>query len=75
MFPTSGKECLAKLNEHADRNRIKVIAYSGFLSSSDVKDFRAMGIDDVMIKASSFAELKANLVHIIVDKYQLTTRH
>ena len=74
MFPTSGKECLKKLNEHVDRKRIKVIVHSGSLTPNEVDDFNAMGIDGVMIKASSFSQLKSNLVNIIVDRYQLAPR-
>jgi response regulator of citrate/malate metabolism len=74
MFPTNGAECLKKLNELVDRGRVKIIVHSGSLSPAELNGFTAVGVDDVLIKASSYKEIKSNLVRILVDKYKLAAR-
>jgi DNA-binding response OmpR family regulator len=74
FFPVSARDCLRKLHELTDRNHVKIVLHSGSLSPADLKDFSAIGVDDVLIKPSSFTELKSNLVSVIVDKFNLAAR-
>lgn len=74
FFPTSARDCLRKLHELTNRASVKIVLHSGSLSPADLKDFSAIGVDHVLIKPSSFSELKSNLVSVIVDKFHLAAR-
>ncbi len=72
MFPTNGKECLNQLNQLVDRRQIKVIIHSGSLNPKEMAEFEAMGVDDILIKPSSYPTLKSNIFNILT-KYNLAS--
>jgi DNA-binding NarL/FixJ family response regulator len=74
MYPINGKECLKEINRVIGRGNIKVIIHSGSLSPSESRAFIELGVDDIILKAPSYQELKANIERIIVDKYYLASR-
>jgi CheY-like chemotaxis protein len=73
MHPTSGSECLKLLNDVIDRRKTKIIIHSGSLSPAELSEFRQIGVDDILLKARTYEELKSNIVRIVVDKYQLAS--
>ena len=61
MSPTSGKECLKQLKKVVDPEKTIIIVYSGWLSDGQIKEFKMLGANDTMIKASNMETLKSSL--------------
>ena len=72
MYPVSGKECLAQLNQLVDRSQVKIIIHSGTLSPAEMNEFATLGVDDIMFKPSSYKILKSNIMNILA-KYNLAS--
>jgi response regulator of citrate/malate metabolism len=64
----SGLECLKKLKTVL-KDETKIVIHSGSLSPSELEDFKIAGVDEILIKASSYALLKSNLKELLSRKF------
>lgn len=61
MSPTSGKECLKEIKKVVDPVKTTIIVYSGWLSDHQINEFKTLGANATMIKASNMESLKSSL--------------
>jgi response regulator of citrate/malate metabolism len=59
MSPTSGKECLKEIKKVVDPVKTTIIVYSGWLSDHQISEFKTLGANATMIKASNMESLKS----------------
>jgi response regulator of citrate/malate metabolism len=64
----SGLDCLKKLKTIIDE-QTKIVIHSGSLSPSELADFKIAGVDEILIKASSYELLKSNLKGLLSRKF------
>lgn len=75
MYPFGGVECLKTLrNILGASSDTKVVIYSGGISPAQMEEFKACGVDDILIKPASYESLKTNLSRLLKEKYQLSER-
>jgi DNA-binding NarL/FixJ family response regulator len=70
MYPKNGAECLKEIKGVINRERIKIVIHSGNLSPEELHELKTAGADHILIKASSFEALKAN-IKFIIEEYRL----
>ena len=70
MYPTTGIECLKKLQPLIDRSKTKIVIHSGSVSPFQHDQFSHLGVDDILEKGSSFDSVKTNLRNLLRDKYR-----
>lgn len=71
MYPTTGIECLKKLQPLIDHSKTKIVIHSGSVSSFQKEQFSHLGVDDILEKGSTFDSVKKNLRTLLIDKYGL----
>ena len=72
MYPYGGVECLKALrNILGSTSETKIVIYSGGISPEQIAEFDACGVNDILIKPSSYELLKTNLTRLLKEKYQL----
>jgi CheY-like chemotaxis protein len=68
MYPVDGKECLIKIKKLIQGSSSRIIVYSGSLGPDQIEEFKALGADEVMIKANNYESLRHYLKNV-VEKY------
>ncbi|RAW02006.1 response regulator [Pseudochryseolinea flava] len=71
ILPVSCKECLDLIKKLTDRTQTKLVIHSGSLSPNELKEFDRLGVDRIVIKASSYRELKENICNVIEEYIDL----
>ena len=65
MQPITGAEWLGDINKFIYRRKNKYVIHSGSLSPVELQEFEKAGVDHVLLKASSFEELKTNIMYVV----------
>lgn len=68
LYGMSSKECLLKIKADVRVKDVKVIMYSGFLTTDQKRDFQNLGADVFLQKPASKQELKDALNDILNEK-------
>jgi DNA-binding response OmpR family regulator len=67
MFLIDGKECLQQLRKLHWLNNTRIIMYSGYISESQVAEFKQLGADEYLHKPHSYEQLRSSL-HALFSK-------